>query len=1084
MFRPVQEPWFDVELVLEDDPAIELWRDTLHDFCQMLGDTGAFRAIRTWHLRMQEPGVASVDRLPAAYLETPAGARVATRTLAGRGVRRLILFATHGDSPAWLDGRYVQVIAPWLASASVAILHLFDRPRWKGGKLGEPSGLGNAPEPGVATANLRVERFWWSLSEAEDGLLPVPATLLTPEGLGDFALMQMARGRACPVFLLDPKPLLEQGFALDGAAPTFERAVALLRDSSADAFLLAVYLSSGAFTLPVARLVQEAMFGANARQSHLAEVLLSGLVFVRSPQTAASDPNERYFEFHDEARAILLGSLREADAKQMANELEDRVSRHLEQIHRRSITLRALVPDANGHYDLPAWAQPFARFGVSLLDPTGQSQTIRQRVEALRARLSPGMISLLGQLAASTLRGKRLDPRTMTEEFWQLLVDAGLVAQDSTGQWRFLPGVETLLAEFAGEGEDTADDEPPATGPLPPILPGQLDNHHQIMTTRLLSSSGVKPLYEALKNELAQEFLDMPAPQSSTEMVKYFAECPVEQVQQLFYVVRRALQFVPLAGQAPVDRLQAEEAAAAMFCMAACRLVNLAAQEAYLEGYVVRVPSSERVICAIIATALFGGELRLLPAEEESGLPRPEFVFEVKVPSSGDYFMESFERAVYVALFPNDRASTEVALDSDPLDRKLCAKLAACFDDIKYVKKGSLALVIHGLGQTSPCEGFASQYQVPVMIPTKEATTSLMGMDADRLLAEIQIFWEELEVLPRSNPPEFIAGLRDPLEDGTEGPAYSPDPELLEVAHKLIIAILEESTAATELLAHRFGLKTEPIEDCRDQVAQKALETPLAKLFDIALDGQQALLKRKPPDFDGAKVLQEFMQALLPCKQDATQIEQIRRKLRGGSNRPIEVLTSHKTIAEIIMAGADRRPTQFRLDGEELFPAGEGLIAHAEGKLDAGLDPDAVQFERDAMEVLAQKFETRFGKEWVEFIGKRFPNSHSQLTGYQSEPEKIWLAGKISKIVEHHSKQKAREIGQQGSGFTYYFLVNTPPGLGKAEKDKQDAALQRLHSLFPGIAFLRLAPSSEQTENELIPYTGLHFLHNLDDKPR
>jgi N-acyl amino acid synthase of PEP-CTERM/exosortase system len=471
VFRPVQEPWFDVELVLEDDPAIELWRDTLHDFCQMLGDTGAFRAIRTWHLHMQEPGVASADRFPAAYLESPAGARVATRTLAGRGVRRLILFATHGDSPAWLDGRYVRVIAPWLASASVAILHLFDRPRWKEGKLGEPSGLGIAPEPGVATANLRVERSWWTLSEAEDGLLPVPATLLTPEGLGDFALMQMARGRACPVFLLDPNPLLAQDFALDGTAPTFERAVALLRDSSTDAFLLAVYLSSGAFTLPVARLVQESMFGINARQSHLAEVLLSGLVFVRSPQTGGSEPNERYFEFHDEARAILLGSLREADAKQMAQELEDRVSRHLEQIRMRGITLRALVPDANGHYDLPAWAQPFARFGVALLDPSGQIQAIRQRVEALRARLSPGLLSLVGQLAASTLQGKRLDPRTMTEEFWQIFLDSGLVAQDSTGQWRFLPGVETLLAEFTGEEEDTTDEEPPATESPPPTAP-------------------------------------------------------------------------------------------------------------------------------------------------------------------------------------------------------------------------------------------------------------------------------------------------------------------------------------------------------------------------------------------------------------------------------------------------------------------------------------------------------------------------------------------------------------------------------------------------------------------------------------
>ena len=315
--------------------------------------------------------------------------------------------------------------------------------------------------------------------------------------------------------------------------------------------------------------------------------------------------------------------------------------------------------------------------------------------------------------------------------------------------------------------------------------------------------------------------------------------------------------------------------------------------------------------------------------------------------------------------------------------------------------------------------------------------------------------------------------------------ADSPDPELLEMAQKLIVAILKENDKVTELLARRLVSKTEPIENCRDRVAQKALDTPLPKLFDIALDEQQALLQRKPPDFDGAKVLQRFMQALLPCKQDAKQIGQVRGKLRVSSNGPIEVLASHKTIAEIIMAGADRRPTQFRLDGEELYPAGDGLIAHAEGKLEAGRDPDAEQFERDAMEELAQKFETRFGKEWLEFTRKHFPNNYSSLTGYQqSEERKRWLAGRIGKIVEAHSKQKARQTGQQGSDFTYYFLVNTPEGLGKEEKDQQDAALQRLHALFPGVAFLRLAPSSGQTENELDPYVSLHFLLNPNENPR
>ena len=98
----------------------------------------------------------------------------------------------------------------------------------------------------------------------------------------------------------------------------------------------------------------------------LADVLLSGLVFAHSPPKDA-DPNECYFEFHTEARAILMRSLRRADADSVAQVIEQRVSDYMEQIYGRAITFRALVPDSNGQYELPGWAQPFAHFGLSLL---------------------------------------------------------------------------------------------------------------------------------------------------------------------------------------------------------------------------------------------------------------------------------------------------------------------------------------------------------------------------------------------------------------------------------------------------------------------------------------------------------------------------------------------------------------------------------------------------------------------------------------------------------------------------------------------------------------------------------------------
>lgn len=348
------------------------------------------------------------------------------------------------------------------------------------------------------------------------------------------------------------------------------------------------------------------------------------------------------------------------------------------------------------------------------------------------------------------------DAAMRNTKFFPILPDDGSEDDISTTlrPWwnghRFPSGYEGIHRMiFAAPAETIELDDTHPDGLQLAISPEQLDTYHQKLTNRLLAVAGAKPFYEALKHELVETFLEIPTPQSTIAIVQSFAKCPADGVQQLFFAVRRALEAVPLPSQDPTARRQAEEAAAALYCMAACRLVDKAAQAVRDAFYVVQVPSSERLICAIIATALFGGVLRLRPAEEEASLPRPEFVFAVRVSAGGDQFVESFERAAYAAVFPNDRRVTEISLDSGPLDEKLRAKLAARFDSIKYVKRDSLALVIHGPVQTSSCAGFASQYEVPIMLPTTEATTALLGMNANRLLAEIQELWEELKTLPR-----------------------------------------------------------------------------------------------------------------------------------------------------------------------------------------------------------------------------------------------------------------------------------------------------------------------------------------------
>ena len=259
------------------------------------------------------------------------------------------------------------------------------------------------------------------------------------------------------------------------------------------------------------------------------------------------------------------------------------------------------------------------------------------------------------------------DDAMRNTKFFPILPDGG--AEDdiptTLKSWwnghRFPGGNEGIrrmvFAEPVGGGSHG--DSPAGSAETAPS-PWPIGAPHERLAARLLGAASASPFFQALQGEVAGEFTGTPAPQTAVPMVRRFTECPAGQVLDLFTVVRRALLAVPSAGPA---RQAAEEAAAALYCLAACRLVDQAAHAARIAGagaYVIDVPSSERVVCAIIATALFGGELRLMPAEQP-GLPCPEYVFEVKVPAGGDQIATDFERAAYVAVFPNDRAATEIS---------------------------------------------------------------------------------------------------------------------------------------------------------------------------------------------------------------------------------------------------------------------------------------------------------------------------------------------------------------------------------------------------------------------------------------
>ncbi len=397
--RPQRERWYDLHLILEDDPYAEIWAPMLRDFRRIMSDTGAFRSVRQWRLRLGPDGRAktepsrsgALDRKvldnPAAHdskvvgatLESTSGQRLPLQGLVANR-ESLILFASHGESHHWLTGVYHECLKKW-ANASLALLHLMPPARWSRMMLDTPQGIAWSRQPGDPAAALGFE---WYLRPEEDSAessadqpLIVPVTSVEPKVLGDWASMQMGLGQGHEAYAFRhadrvPAQDLEQPrsvIRIDAAAARRRRAevadVALsnLRTRSQEAFELAMYLVHAPFTLPVARLVQEVMLKPDG--AALATLVMSDLVRIKDG--ASSDKIEMtYFELTEAIREDLQSRLLKSDVEMLRDSLQDRLSAKLRGLVNREITFDVLVEDASGLELLPDWAQPFARFGTEV----------------------------------------------------------------------------------------------------------------------------------------------------------------------------------------------------------------------------------------------------------------------------------------------------------------------------------------------------------------------------------------------------------------------------------------------------------------------------------------------------------------------------------------------------------------------------------------------------------------------------------------------------------------------------------------------------------------------------------------------
>lgn len=273
-----------------------------------------------------------------------------------------------------------------------------------------------------------------------------------------------------------------------------------------------------------------------------------------------------------------------------------------------------------------------------------------------------------------------------------------------------------------------------------PELTVNSDDLHKNHALELLQNS--EPYLEALKS--VTKYSD------ATEIINHFSTCEPEAARKLIDYARKALNKVYFDGLNEPDKHKVYEAVTAVYMLAAMRLVDATASR--LGNHVLFVPRNEEIFCAIIATALFGGCLKIIP-DYESRLPEPEYVFEVYASAAGDFITPSFERAMYAAIYQNNRKVDLSTLDSEELKEQETNDLQARLHSIRAIDDQNLCLLVTAGISADRAVPVSDKFKVPTLFQSDETAKVLLGMKHGELISSIQEFWGQIDKIRNQQRP-------------------------------------------------------------------------------------------------------------------------------------------------------------------------------------------------------------------------------------------------------------------------------------------------------------------------------------------
>ncbi|MFN9622919.1 MAG: AAA-like domain-containing protein [Cyanobacteriota bacterium] len=316
---PVQEPQFDLVLAMDGGLSMRLWERLLPELRRVFAAAGAFRDLRILPLFDGQGQLR-----PMAQLCQPT-----------RDRRQLLLLLSDCAGEHWWSGALRPVLEHWAAHLPFAVLQVLPRRMWERTALGlgEALSMSNSkPAAPVGRYQGRALRRFprrRRKPELDAGTLLLPVLSCDPDSLQSWSGVVIGdpRLRIAGYRLVQPQPQAQatQTVSEGQDAPLeplqqWQRFCELASPQGRE--LARLLAAAPVLTLPVMRLVKQALMTGDPTPVAMAEVLLGGLLRLIPRQ---SDPRHPYssdalqFDFQYGLRDHLLGQNAQADTVAVMN---------------------------------------------------------------------------------------------------------------------------------------------------------------------------------------------------------------------------------------------------------------------------------------------------------------------------------------------------------------------------------------------------------------------------------------------------------------------------------------------------------------------------------------------------------------------------------------------------------------------------------------------------------------------------------------------------------------------------------------------------------------------------------------------